>query len=74
MLFRVTPTPAEEEVEKHYKAVVAKIQASEPKFPGVISIDKSVKDQLALLDRLTPADTGRFIHPNGDDANGVLNY
>ncbi|EJD04817.1 short-chain dehydrogenases/reductase [Fomitiporia mediterranea MF3/22] len=62
-----------DEVEKIREGIVARIRTVNPKFSGAATVEQAVNGQLALLERITPADTGAFIRPDGSDAN-VLKY
>ncbi|KAL5478782.1 hypothetical protein ACEPAI_2059 [Sanghuangporus weigelae] len=67
-LVKTLPGPPDQ-VDKIYESLVAQIRQTNPTYPGAISVEQSVKDQLSLLKRITPADTGAFVHANGEDAN-----
>ncbi|KAL5498341.1 hypothetical protein ACEPAH_2483 [Sanghuangporus vaninii] len=67
-LVRTLPGPSDQ-VDKIYDSIVTQIRSANPTYPGAISVEQSVRDQLSLLKRMTPADTGAFVHANGEDAN-----
>ena len=64
---------AAEEVEKIYQNIEARLRQVNPKYRGALSVEQSVRCQLELLERMTPADTGAFVHENGEDGND-MNY
>ena len=57
-------------VEKIYEAYVAETKARHPSFRGILSIEQSVEEQLALLEKTTIDNSGAFLHSSGTDANG----
>ncbi|EJD04866.1 NAD-binding protein [Fomitiporia mediterranea MF3/22] len=68
-LVKTIPGLTPEELEKVFEKIVAQIRIASPKFAGAITVEQSVNDQLALLERITPADSGSFVHADGSDAN-----
>ncbi|KAL5498343.1 hypothetical protein ACEPAH_2485 [Sanghuangporus vaninii] len=66
-LIKTMPGPPDV-VDKIYEGEIAKLRQINPNF-GFVSVEQSVKDQISLLEKMTPADSGAFVHANGDDAN-----
>ena len=64
--FNFNPS-AEEEVNKFYEGMVAKIREAMPDFEGAITVEESVRDQLALISRVTIADSGSFLERTGKE-------
>ncbi|KAL5478781.1 hypothetical protein ACEPAI_2058 [Sanghuangporus weigelae] len=64
-LIKTMPGPPDV-VDKIYEGEIAKLRQINPNF-GFVSVEQSVKDQISLLEKMTPADA--FVHANGDDAN-----
>ncbi|KLO16138.1 NAD-binding protein [Schizopora paradoxa] len=60
---------SDEENEKFFKPFVAKIREVYPHFEGPITIERSVEDMISLINRLTIADSGKFIHRDGRDGD-----
>ncbi|OCB86052.1 short-chain dehydrogenases/reductase [Sanghuangporus baumii] len=60
---------ASDQVDKIYESIVTQKRQVNPTYLGAISVEQTVKDQLSLLKRMTPTDTGAFVHANGEDAN-----
>ena len=58
-------------VDKIYEGVVAKIKARNPRFRNVLSVEQSVEEQLALLEKMTIENSGAFLHSSGTDGNVV---
>ena len=54
--------------------MVVQCRIAEPKFPGTATVEQSVKDQMTLLERITPADTNAIVKENGDDVNFPTYY
>ncbi|KAL5520490.1 hypothetical protein ACEPAG_9714 [Sanghuangporus baumii] len=67
-LVKTLPGPSDQ-VDKIYESIVTQLRQANPTYPGAISVEQSVRDQLSLLKRMTPEDTGAFVHANGEDAN-----
>ncbi|KAL5525099.1 hypothetical protein ACEPAF_8968 [Sanghuangporus sanghuang] len=67
-LVRTMPGPSDQ-VDKIYESIVTQKRQVNPTYLGAISVEQTVKDQLSLLKRMTPTDTGAFVHANGEDAN-----
>ena len=65
-LFHTDPA----EADAFYESQVAWIRAKHPEFRGAISIETSVNEQMALLEKMTVEQTGQFLHSTGKDANG----
>ena len=59
-------------MEKRLAPNVARIRAVNPNFEGTISPEESVRDILALVGRLTLAETGRVLHRDGRDGDEML--
>ena len=57
-------------VEKIYEGIVAQIKSRNSSFRGTLSIEQSVDEQLALLEKTTIDNSGAFLHSSGTDANG----
>ncbi|KAL5520491.1 hypothetical protein ACEPAG_9715 [Sanghuangporus baumii] len=66
-LIKTMPGPPDV-VDKIYEGEMAKLRQKNPNA-RFVSIEQSVKDQISLLEKSTPADSGAFVHANGDDAN-----
>ncbi len=62
---------AEEEVNQILEPIVQKIRARYPHFEGPITVEQSVGDVLALIDRITIAESGSFVHRDGRDGDSV---
>lgn len=58
---------AEEQVKATYDAINAQIRERDPDWPGDISVEQSVRDQLALFDRVTLDISGQFVRRDGGD-------
>jgi len=61
----------EEEVNEILEPIVQKIRARYPHFEGPIMVEQSVGDVLALVDRITIAESGSFVHRDGRDGDSV---
>ena len=48
---------------------VKKIRVNRPRFRGAITVEQSVDEQLALLTKVTLAESGTFMH--GSEADNV---
>lgn len=59
-------------MEKRLAPNVARIRAVNPNFEGTISTEESARDMLALIERVTIADTGRVVHRDGRDGDEML--
>jgi hypothetical protein len=46
--------------------VLSAFQKLEPGLKDMISVEESVADQLALIDRITLEDSGKFVSQHGD--------
>ncbi|EJD04868.1 short-chain dehydrogenases/reductase [Fomitiporia mediterranea MF3/22] len=68
-LIKTMPGLTANELDKIYEEMVAQCRIANPNYPGTVTVEQSVNDQLALLGRVTPEQTGAFLHANGDDAN-----
>ncbi|KAI5116183.1 hypothetical protein M0805_009451 [Coniferiporia weirii] len=62
-LMKTMPGP-KEFVDGRYDRIVELTRATIPDF-SVIPIDESVRDQIALIEKTTLADTGSFVHYDG---------
>ena len=60
---------AEEEANNIYGHIVTEIRKSIPDHEGAITVEESVRDQLALISRVTIADSGSFVNRKGKDAS-----
>ena len=58
-------------IDKIYEGMVAEIKREHPYFRGVLSIEQSVDEQLALLEKTTIDESGAFLHSSGTDGNVV---
>ncbi|KAI0792952.1 short-chain dehydrogenases/reductase [Irpex lacteus] len=67
-LVKTIPGP-KEEVEALYEILTARNRAANPNFEGAITIEQSVGDILALLDKATIAESGTFVNRDGKDAD-----
>lgn len=61
-----------EETDKLYDMITAQIRQALPKFEGAITAEESVKEQLSTYEKLTIADTGRYIFRDGTDLDTKL--
>jgi len=61
----------EEEINKLLEPIAQKARKRYPHFEGPITVEKSVGDILALIDRSTVAESGSFVHRDGRDANSI---
>lgn len=62
---------AQEETEKFYTNFVAEVRKAAPQYRGALTVEQTVEEQLALLEKVTLEDTGKFLHSSGQDANLV---
>lgn len=60
---------AKEVSEPLYNAIVARIRQVKPDYSGVVPVERSVSQQLALFDKITIAETGAFLNRDGTDGN-----
>ena len=60
---------APEVTEQFYIDFVENARKSAPQYRGVLTVEQTVNEQLALYERATIEDTGRFLHSSGQDAN-----
>lgn len=51
--------------------IAQKIRARYPHFEGPITVEQSVTDVLALIDRISIAESGSFVHRDGRDGDSV---
>ena len=58
-----------EEVERLYTMGAAKIREADPEFRGPIEVEQSVEEQLALLNKMTIAESGSFLNSTGTDGD-----
>lgn len=58
---------AEEEVKARYEVMNARIRANNPDWPGDITVEESVREQLTLFDKVTLDKSGRFVRRDGED-------
>lgn len=58
---------AEEEVKARYEIMKARIRANIPDWPGDITVEESVREQMALFDKVTLDKSGRFVRRDGED-------
>ena len=65
---------AKDVVYKIYDDMVAQCRIAEPKFSGTVTVEQSVKDQMALLEKITPSDTNAIVKENGDDVSFPTYY
>jgi len=63
---RTMQGPAEE-VQARYDMINARVRANVPDWPGDISVEESVRDQLELFDKVTLEKSGRFVRRDGED-------
>lgn len=62
------PAPAaEDEVNARYDAINARVRETVPDWPGDITVEESVRDQLALFDSVGLEKSGRFVRRDGED-------
>lgn len=61
------PTAAEDEVNARYDAINARVRETVPDWPGDITVEESVRDQLALFDSVGLEKSGRFVRRDGED-------
>ncbi|KAI0088540.1 short-chain dehydrogenases/reductase [Irpex rosettiformis] len=61
----------EEEVNKALEPLVEKFRKRYPHFEGPITVERSVRDILVLLDRAGIADSGKFTHRDGRDGDSI---
>ncbi|KLO16139.1 NAD-binding protein [Schizopora paradoxa] len=61
----------EEEVNKVLEPIAQKLRARYPHFEGPITVEQSVNDVLALIDRVTISESGSFVHRDGRDGDSV---
>jgi len=77
IFFAVTPgmvktmPGTEEEIEKFLGPITARIRQKYPHFEGPITVEQSVHDVLALIDRITIAESGSFVHRDGRDSDNI---
>ena len=65
-----SPLPVDpEKAENFYASETARIRQADPGFRGAIEVEQSVDEQLALLEKMTIADSGAYLHGTGYDAN-----
>jgi len=67
-MVKTMPGP-DEEVDKLLEPFTKKIREGYPDFEGPITVERSVGDMIALIDRITIADSGTFIHRDGRDSD-----
>lgn len=60
---------AEEEAEAFYAKRTEINRKINPNFEGAITVEKSAGDILALIEKATIADSGKFVHRDGRDAD-----
>ena len=58
---------AKELIDKVYETITTYARQHNPTWEGAITADESAKGQVELYDRLTIADTGRFVTRDGKD-------
>lgn len=58
-------------MDKLLEPITQKIRSRYPHFEGPITVEQSTKDVLALIDRVTIADSGSFVHRDGRDGDDV---
>ena len=61
--------PAAEQMEQMYATITEHIRQRFPEFEGAITPEFSAGGQLALYEKLTMADTGRFVYRDGRDVD-----
>ena len=66
---RLLCSTADEEIEKVLEPFTAKIRKGYPNYEGPITVERSVGDMISLIDRITIADSGTFIHRDGRDGD-----
>ncbi|KLO10732.1 NAD-binding protein [Schizopora paradoxa] len=59
-----------EEVEKFFSSEEARIRERYPAFEGAITVEQSVRDQLALISRITVDRSGDFVNRDGTNVEG----
>ena len=59
-------------MNKHFDTVVAHVRKGIPEFEGALTVDESIRDQLALISRVSIVASGSFVHRNGKDATGGI--
>ncbi|KAI0088541.1 hypothetical protein BDY19DRAFT_948116 [Irpex rosettiformis] len=64
-----TMVGTKEEVDAAYAIFDRMNREKNPDFEGAITTEQSVSDILALLDKVTIANSGTFVHRDGRDAN-----
>jgi hypothetical protein len=57
---------AEDFADGMFNMVLSAFQKLAPDLKDMISVEESVADQLALIDRVTVKDTGKFVSQHGD--------
>lgn len=62
---------ADEEVEARLAPLVEMFRKAYPNFEGPITVEQSIRDILAYLDRATIADSGKFTHRDGRDGDHI---
>ena len=60
---------AEEEVNAVYGRINAQFKEKDSTWPGDISVEESVRDQLKLFDTVTLKKSGQFVRRDGADGN-----
>ncbi len=63
---------AKEEIDKFYDFQTANARKKFPDFEGAVTVDNSVRDQLALFSRITITNTGEFLNRDGTDGGSRL--
>lgn len=56
---------ASEVIEGHYQVHVAELRNAHPEVEGAITVEESVRDQIALIGRVTAMDSGAFLTRTG---------
>ena len=70
LILRIISSLAPEEVEKFFSSEEARIRERFPAFEGAITVEQSVRDQLALISRITVDRSGDFVNRDGTNVEG----
>lgn len=69
VLTHLVGAKAAEIVDKFYETQTEYIRKSFPQFVGAITVEQSINATLALLDRITPAESGVLLDASDEDRN-----